>query len=524
MKTDFLIIGSGIAGLRAAIELSKHGKVLIVTKDKSYESSSSYAQGGIAVVIADDDSTRHHIEDTLNAGAGLCNKKGVEVLVKDGPSQVQQLITWGVRFDKDNGDFLVGLEGAHSRRRILHFKDSTGSEIVRILRKKALESRNIKKLSKQFVIDLIIRENICTGAIMLDEESGKVYRISAKATIITTGGAGQLYLRTTNPSGATGDGIAAAYRAGAVLSDMEFVQFHPTTFALPGVPSFLITEALRGEGAILRNSEKKRFMQNYHSLAELAPRDELSRAIIKEIEKSGTDHVLLDATHINPSLLKERFPATYNSCLRHNVDITKEMIPVSPAAHFMIGGITTDTSGRTTVQGLFAAGEVACTGVHGANRLASNSLLEGLVFGARTGIATAEYAGYVNIIDIPLHKAELRGIKVNNKSEHVSHSTSHSASKINSIRENLKRVMWNNAGIIRTGASLEEAGKIIDMLTQEISNHGLTRKELELANMLHAGGLIVSSAIKRQESVGAHYREDFPEWSGKNRHIKIQKT
>ena len=519
MKTDFLIIGSGIAGLRAAIELSRHGKVLIVTKDKSFESSSSYAQGGIAVVIADDDSTQQHVDDTLNAGAGLCNKKGVEVLVKDGPSQVKQIIDWGVRFDRDGGEFLMGLEGAHSRRRILHFKDSTGSEIVRILRKKALESRNIKKLSKQFVIDLIIRENICIGAIMLDEESGKVYRISAKAVIITTGGAGQLYLRTTNPSGATGDGIAAAYRAGAVLSDMEFVQFHPTTFALPGVSSFLITEALRGEGAILRNSEKKRFMQNYHSLAELAPRDELSRAIIQEIKKSGTDHVLLDATHINPSLLKERFPATYNSCLRHNVDITKEMIPVSPAAHFMIGGITTDTSGRTTVQGLFAAGEVACTGVHGANRLASNSLLEGLVFGARTGVAAAEYSKSANITDIPLNKAERLGTKVSNKSGHISLNTP----KINSIHENLKRVMWNNTGIIRSGASLEEAGEIIDMLTQEISNHGLTRKELELANMLHAGGLIVSSAIKRQESVGAHYREDFPKWSGKKRHIKIRK-
>ncbi len=518
MKTDFLIIGSGIAGLRAAIELSSHGKVLIVTKDKSFESSSSYAQGGIAVVISDDDSTRYHIEDTLNAGAGLCNKKAVKVLVKDGPSQVQQLITWGVRFDRDNGDFLVGLEGAHSRRRILHFKDSTGSEIVRILRKKALENRNIKKLSRQFVVDLIIRKNICAGAIVLDEDSGKIYRISAKATIITTGGAGQLYHRTTNPSGATGDGIAAAYRAGAVLSDIEFVQFHPTTFALPGAPSFLITEALRGEGAILRNSGKKRFMPNYHPLAELAPRDKVSRAIIAEIKKSGTDHVYLDATHINPSVLKERFPATYNSCLRHDFDITKDMIPVSPAAHFMIGGIKTDTSGRTTVDGLFAAGETACTGVHGANRLASNSLLEGLVFGARTGIAAAEYAGSANTADIPLNKAELQGIKVSNKSGHISLNTS----KINNIRENLKRVMWNNTGIIRSGASLEEAGKNIDMMIQDIGNHGLTRKELELVNMLQTGRLIVSSAIKRQESVGAHYREDFPEWSGKRRHIKNQ--
>src|SRR3972149_1702015 len=359
MKTDFLIIGCGIAGLRAAIELSNHGKVLIVTKDKAFESSSSYAQGGIAVVIADDDSTQYHLEDTLNAGAGLCRKKAVSILVKDGPSQVKQIIDWGVRFDRDGGEFLMGLEGAHSRRRILHFKDSTGSEIVRILRKKALESRNIKKLSKQFVIDLIIRENICIGAIMLDEESGKVYRISAKAVIITTGGAGQLYLRTTNPSGATGDGIAAAYRAGAVLSDMEFVQFHPTTFALPGAPSFLITEALRGEGAVLRDLNKKRFMHKYHPLAELAPRDELSRAIIREISKQGMGYVLLDATHMNPLLLRERFPATYNSCMQYNIEITKDMIPVRPAAHFMIGGIEADTSGRTSIDGVFAAGGVA---------------------------------------------------------------------------------------------------------------------------------------------------------------------
>lgn len=519
MKTDFLIIGCGIAGLRAAIELSNHGKVLIVTKDKAFESSSSYAQGGIAVVIADDDSTQHHVDDTLNAGAGLCNKKAVAVLVRDGQSQVQQLIDWGVRFDRDGTEYSVGLEGAHSRRRILHFKDSTGSEIVRILRKKALENRNVKKLHKQFAIDLTIQGGVCTGATMLDEESGRVYRISAKATIITTGGAGQLYLRTTNPSGATGDGIAVANRAGAVLSDMEFVQFHPTTFALPGAPSFLITEALRGEGAVLRDLNKKRFMHKYHPLAELAPRDELSRAIIREVSKRGAGYVLLDATHMKPLLLRERFPATYNSCMQYNIDITKDMIPVSPAAHFMIGGIETDTSGRTSIDGLYAAGEVACTGVHGANRLASNSLLEGLVFGARTGIAAAEYAGSADIADISSHKGGIKAIKISRKNKHMPLGTA----GLNNIRERLQMVMWNNAGIIRSGTSLEDARKTLEGLSRELSNHGLTRRELELVNMLHTSSLIVSSAIKRQESVGAHYREDFPEWSGKKRHIKIQK-
>ena len=518
MKTDFLIIGCGIAGLRAAIELSNHGKVLIVTKDKVFESSSSYAQGGIAVVIADNDSTQHHVEDTLNAGAGLCKKKAVSVLVKDGQSQVQQLIDWGVRFDRDGSEYLVGLEGAHSRRRILHFKDSTGSEIVRILRMKALENRNIKKLHKQFAIDLTIQGSVCTGATVLNEDSGKVYQISARATIITTGGSGQLFHRTSNPSGATGDGIAVAYRAGAVLSDMEFVQFHPTAFALPGKPSFLITEALRGEGAVLRNLNKKRFMHKYHPLAELAPRDELSRAIIREIKKHGTGYVLLDATHMNPLILRERFPATYNSCMQYNIDITKDMIPVSPAAHFMIGGIETDTSGRTSIDGLYAAGEVACTGVHGANRLASNSLLEGLVFGSRTGIAAAEYARSADIADRPFHKGGAKEIKVSGKNACISLGTA----RLNSILERLQMVMWNNAGIIRTGTSLEYARKSLEGLSSEISNHCITRRELELANMLRTSSLIISSAIKRQESVGAHYREDFPEWSGKKRHIKIK--
>ncbi|MCC6544781.1 MAG: L-aspartate oxidase [Nitrospirae bacterium] len=518
MKTDFLIIGCGIAGLRAAIELSSHGKVLIVTKDKAFESSSSYAQGGIAVVVADDDSTQHHVEDTLNAGAGLCKKKAVSVLVRDGQFQVQKLIDWGVRFDKHGSDYLVGLEGAHSRRRILHFKDSTGSEIVRILRKKALEDRNIKKLHKQFAVDLIIQGGVCTGATMLDEDSGRVYRISARATIITTGGAGQLYLRTTNPSGATGDGIALANRAGAVLSDMEFVQFHPTTFALPGAPSFLITEALRGEGAVLRDLNKKRFMHKYHPLAELAPRDELSRAIIRETSKKKEDYVFLDATHMNPLLLRERFPATYNSCIQYNIDLTRDMIPVSPAAHFMIGGIETDTSGRTSIDGLFSAGEVACTGVHGANRLASNSLLEGLVFGARTGIAAAEYAGSTDVSYINSHKSGINNIAVSRKNNH-SHP---GPAAVNQIRERLQMVMWKDAGIIRTGSSLEDARINLEGFSGELSNHGITRRELELVNMMYTSSLIVSSAIKRRESVGAHYREDYPEWSGKKRHIRIR--
>ena len=517
MKTDFLIIGSGIAGLRSAIELGKYGNVLIVTKDRYFESSSSYAQGGIAVVIGEDDRINYHIEDTLKAGGGLCLKKAVKVLIEEGPSFVEELIDWGARFDKNNGEYVIGLEGAHSRRRILHFKDATGEEIVRILREKALRNQNISKLPKHFVIDLLIRDNICTGAILLNEETGDIYPVTARATILATGGSGQIYLRTSNPSGATGDGIAAAYRAGATLTDMEFIQFHPTTFALPGAPSFLITEALRGEGAVLRNIKKKRFMPDYHPLLELAPRDELSRAIVKEMHKSEGNFVLLDATHIKPEILKDRFPTAYTACLKYGLDITKDMIPVSPGAHFMIGGIETDTYGQTSINGLFAAGEVAFTGVHGANRLASNSLLEGLVFGARSGMAAADYGkGTVIPSGIKLIAGDIKVLDQNNGATILKNS------RLSNIREAIKKTMWNKVGITRTNTSLEEALKDIALLITNTHGSGLTRKELEIVNMLTTSRLIASSALRRKESVGSHYREDFPQWSGKVKHIKIK--
>ncbi len=517
MKTDFLIIGSGIAGLRAAIELGNYGNVLIVTKDRSVESSSSYAQGGIAVVIGEDDTAGYHIEDTLKAGGGLCRKNAVKVLVEEGPSLVGQLIQWGARFDKSDGEFLIGLEGAHSRRRILHFKDSTGEEIVRVLRDTALENPNISKLPNHFVVDLMIRGGRCAGAILLNEESGEMCPVTAKATLLTTGGSGQLYLRTSNPPGATGDGIAAVYRGGGVLVDMEFIQFHPTTFALPRTPSFLITEALRGEGAVLRNIKNRRFMANYHSLGELAPRDELSRAIVTEMRRSGGDYVLLDATHIKSAVLKDRFPTAYTACLRYGLDITKDMIPVSPGAHFMIGGVETDTWGRTSIEGLFAAGEVASTGVHGANRLASNSLLEGLVFGARAGMAAADYASGIKAPSgVRLRTSDIR---VRTKRGNPASLT---ASKLGNIQDELKKTMWDNVGIIRSCASLEKALKDIDLLVSATYGHGLTRRELEMVNMLTTARLITSSALKRKESVGTHYREDFPTWGGKKRHLRVR--
>lgn len=517
MKTDFLVIGSGIAGLRTAIELGNDGKVLIVTKDRYFESSSSYAQGGIAVVTGEDDSTEYHIEDTLRAGGGLCRKKAVKVLVEEGPSFVEQLIRWGARFDKSDGQFQIGLEGAHSRLRILHFKDSTGGEIVRVLREKALENPNISKLPKHFVIDLLIRDNQCVGAIFLNEESGEIYPVVAKATVLATGGAGQLYLRTSNPPGATGDGIAVAYRGGATLVDMEFIQFHPTIFSLPDATPFLITEALRGEGAILKNIKGRRFMPDYHPLGELAPRDELSRAILLEMRKSGGDYVLLDATHINPATLKERFPNAYTACHKHGIDMTEDMIPVSPGAHFMIGGVETDTWGHTSVDGLFAVGEVACTGVHGANRLASNSLLEGLVFGARAGTAAAEYADGRKIPSGIKLKAT--DIKTGSAKER---SASLKPSRVAGIREAIQEIMWSHVGIIRSGHSLKKALNEIDTLTPAVQGHGLARKELEVVNMLMTSRLIASSALKRKESVGTHSREDFPQWGGKVRHIRLK--
>lgn len=521
MKTDFLVIGSGIAGLRAAIELGSYGNVLIVTKDRYFESSSSYAQGGIAVVIGEDDTIAHHMEDTLRAGGGLCRKKAVSVLIREGPSFVEQLIRWGAHFDKSGGEFLIGLEGAHSRRRILHFKDSTGEEIVRVLREKALENPKISKLPKHFVIDLMIRGDRCVGAVLLNEESGEVCPVIAKATVLATGGAGQVYWRTSNPPGATGDGVAAAYRSGGVLVDMEFIQFHPTIFALPGAPAFLITEALRGEGAVLRNIRKKRFMPDYHPLGELAPRDEVSRAIVSEVKRSGGDYVLLDATPIRPAILKDRFPTAYTACLRYGLDITKDLIPVSPGAHFMVGGVETDTWGRASVRGLFAAGEAASTGVHGANRLASNSLLEGLVFGARAGVAAADFAEDHRIPSgIKLRTTDIKVRTQNNT------SASLKTDRLNHTRDAIKNTMWNHVGIIRSATSLEKALQEIDLLASAMNPYGpysqLTRSELEIVNMLTTARLIVLSALKRRESVGAHYREDFPHWSGKRRHIRVQ--
>ncbi|RMG02489.1 MAG: L-aspartate oxidase [Nitrospirae bacterium] len=493
IRTDFLIIGSGVAGLRAAVELSGRGEITVVTKDIMKESSTEYAQGGVAVALSDEDEVGIHYEDTLKAGDGLCIKEAVEVLVSDGPWRIRELIDWGAEFDRTGSRLDFTLEAAHSRRRVLHAHgDSTGREIEKVLLSKVTSISSIKRLPFSLAIDLMLDDNgRCTGAVIL--KNGTLYRVFSKATILATGGGGQVFARTTNPEVATADGMAIAWRAGAVLRDMEFVQFHPTALYAPGAPQFLLSEAMRGEGGRLLNIYGKEFMKKYHPDGELAPRDVVSRAIISEMVETGTPHVYLDLTHLDAGFVKKRFPRIYQTCLRYDLDITKDRIPVSPAAHYMMGGVMTDTNGRTSVEGLFAAGEVTCTGVHGANRLASNSLLEGLVFGARAGRAALEYA------------TALKGIpeEVSVKEPPVS-----TIEACNEVRSLIRRLMWEKVGIIRCAESLGIARETLSQKRDILDRTYMTRQEVEVKNMLETSLLITEAALSRECSIGAHYRSD----------------
>ena len=496
VNTDFLIVGAGIAGLRAAIGLSAVGRVLVVTKEALGESNTHYAQGGIAVAMSGDEDVALHLEDTVNAGDGLVNREAARVLVEEGPLRVQELLAWGTGFDRENGELMLTREGAHSRNRILHANgDATGAEIGRSLLAHARAHKNITLLDWTTTAELIVEDGEVRGAILIDAK-GKLFAIGARAVLLASGGAGQVYSDTTNPAVATGDGIAMAWRAGAEISDMEFYQFHPTALSLPGVGRFLLSEALRGEGAYLRNSRGERFMDRYHPLLELAPRDVVARAITREgFGEHGNEQlpVYLDMRHVTGIDLYKRFPGISRFLAQHGLDIAKDLLPVRPAAHYLMGGVKTDLDGRTSLPRLYAAGEVACTGVHGANRLASNSLLEGLVFGARAADSMREVKSVS--AGNPEFKPRFAEKPLPDIPERLKH---------------LQEGMWRDAGLLRDSTGLHTRLRDLGR-TGEQALPAAERSSLELANLHAIAELIVRSAIKREESRGAHYRNDFPQ-------------
>lgn len=506
--TDFLVIGSGIAGLSAAITASRAGSVLVLSKDEPRESNTEYAQGGIAAALSDEDEVSFHFRDTLEAGDGLCDSDAVHILVGEGPGMVNRLMEWGTEFDKEQTKLVFTREAAHSRRRVLHAGgDSTGKEIVRALLTKASSIKNIKLESHHYTTDLICdKKGRVIGIECIDEKSSQIKHIYASAVILATGGAGRVYRETTNPELATGDGIAAAARAGAVLQDMEFVQFHPTSLHLAGAPRFLLTEAIRGEGGLLLNIHGKRFMDSYNSKAELAPRDVVSRAIIQEMEKTGSRNVYLDVTHLKNINLPERFPQVFKNCMFYNLDIRKDYIPVAPAAHYYIGGVKTDILGRTTLPGLFAAGETACTGVHGANRLASNSLLEGLVFGIRSGRNAVDY--------FLLNRLEQKTRE--NKSPSPAENSV--APDLKKMKSEVQEMMWENVGIIRYPERMRKALEFFKSNYAQYIKLSGSRAAVEVKNIFLTGFFTAYAADKRKESRGAHYRVDFPQRSDEREH------
>jgi len=525
---DFLVIGSGIAGLSFALEAAEHGEVVIVTKRAREESNTKYAQGGIAAVLDGGDSFEAHANDTMVAGAGLNHARAVELTVKDAPARIAMLRNAGARFDLStsgvhadetrdesspsvtNGaaqDLDLHLEGGHSARRIVHAGDMTGKEVERALVEAVAAKKNVRILEEHMAVDLITLAKyggpeVCAGAYVLDVERGKVETVLARATILATGGAGKVYLYTTNPDVATGDGIAMAFRAGAEVANMEFYQFHPTCLFHPQAKDFLISEALRGEGAILRRLDGTAFMKELDPRAELAPRDVVARAIDLEMKRSGAEHVLLDITHKDHTFIKDHFPGIYAQCMRYGIDITREPIPVVPAAHYLCGGITTDLDGRTTIPGLWAIGECAHTGLHGANRLASNSLLEGMVFAHR---AAKSLAGIDRSKPWPRVPDWDVGEAV----------PSDEAVVITQNWDELRRLMWNYVGIVRSDKRLRRAARRIALLQEEIAEYYwkyfVTRDLLELRNIATVAQLIVECAAARRESRGLHFTLDHQE-------------
>jgi L-aspartate oxidase len=520
MQTDFLVIGSGIAGLSYAMKVAQQypdKKVLVITKTKVDETNTKYAQGGIAgVTDFENDSFDKHIRDTLIAGDGLCNPRTVEIVVKEGPERIQEMIGWGTRFDKDSeGDFKLGKEGGHSEFRILHHKDVTGREIERALLEAVGRLKNIQIIKHWFVLDLITQHHLgylvtkstpdteCYGVYALDQHTNKIETILSRITLLATGGNGQAYRTTTNPKIATGDGVAMVYRAKGRIENMEFIQFHPTALYEPGVsPSFLITEAVRGDGGILRNNKEEAFMERYDSRKDLAPRDIVARAIDSEMKRSGTEHVYLDCRHMEKARLMEHFPNIYDKCRSIGIDITRQLIPVAPAAHYSCGGIKTDEWGHTSIRNLYACGECASTGLHGANRLASNSLLEALVFGHRCYLDSIQQVEHISF------KESIPGWNAEGTTE---------PSEMILITQSLKELqllMSDYVGIVRTHTRLQRAMKRLDLLHEEIEAlyeaSAVSPQLCEVRNLITVGYLIVKEAQFRKESRGLHYNTDYP--------------
>ena len=509
-RFDFLVLGGGVAGLSFALQAARHGSVAVLTKRERYESNTQYAQGGIASVLAPTDSFEAHVQDTLVAGASLGHRDAVEVTVREGPDRIRELVALGAEFNRrDSGEFDLTREGGHSARRIIHAGDITGREVQRAMLAACDEHKNIAFFQNTAAIDLILdrrpspgQATRCLGAYALTE-SGQIETFLGKVTVLATGGAGKVYLYTSNPDVATGDGVAMAYRAGAQVANMEFYQFHPTCLYHPEAKSFLISEALRGEGGKLRLRNGQTFMERYHPMGALAPRDVVARAIDAELKRTGDDCVYLDMTHLGRAFLSERFPNIYSTCKAFNIDMAVQPIPVVPAAHYMCGGVVTDLNGRTSVAGLYAIGEVAHTGLHGANRLASNSLLEGLVFGHRAAQVTAD-----EVRGLPALKQEPpdwdAGSAVDSdESVVVTHNW-----------DEIRRLMWNYVGIVRTDKRLMRARRRLDLLREEIRDYywrfKVTRDVIELRNIADVALLIVDCASRRKESRGLHFTLDYP--------------
>ena len=497
VRGDFLVIGSGIAGLRAAISLAETGDVVMLTKADPRESNTGYAQGGIAAAIGPDDSPDLHFSDTMAAGDGLCVPEAVKVLVTDGPRYVNELIAWGVAFDRDSaGAPALGREAAHSVRRVLHARDTPGREIGRVLWQKVQSHPRVRVFDDALAMSLVTRDGVCQGAEFVDRD-GQLGQVEATRTLIATGGAGQVFRETTNPAIATGDGIAMAFEAGARVADLEFIQFHPTALSVQGAPRFLLSEALRGEGAWLVNADGERFVHRYESAGDLASRDLVARAIVREVERTHAP-VYLSMAHLDHDYVRRRFPAITEACRQAGLDLATDRIPVSPAAHYAMGGIETDPDGRTSIAGLFAAGEAACTGVHGANRLASNSLLEGLVFGARAAEAMMDPVRSGSCF------AEPGGPMP---------PTSATAAD-RPAGQHVRDLMWRHAGLLRSRDTLSDLVTRLSSWWAHVAEARASapadRDLRRLSSLVTVGLLIARAALRREESRGGHFRTDFP--------------